>query len=241
MKKKLSGFTLLLISSITSSLFISCGNGNKTNNQAIETSTTTTDPDVVVINGIHWAKCNVDKPGTFAVAPEEFGMFYQWNNNVGWSTTNPIINSNGGTKYDYNCNSSTEDGYTITSWATANDPSPSGWRLPTVEEYRTLLDAEKVFSEWTTQNGVNGRKFTDKKTGQSIFFPAAGYREDRGVEFIPDKKKLHEVGSIGMYWSSNSNELGWVYYLGFYSNGKVVVKADGIYEHQGALSIRSVK
>ena len=233
-KKMFLRFSLLLFSGIASSSFISCKNGNKATNQA-------TDPDVVVINGIHWAKCNIDKPGTFAAAPEESGMFYQWNNNVGWSATNPIVNSNGGKKWDHNRNSSTKDGYMITSWATNNDPSPKGWRLPSAEEFRTLLDTEKVSNEWTIQNGVNGRKFTDKKTGQSIFFPAAGNRYDASVEFEEDNENLYDVGASGNYWSSGSSEDGDAYTLSFYISGVSVDGMLGYLVNSGGLSIRSVK
>jgi len=55
----------------------------------------------VIINGIKWATRNVDKPGTFAAKPEDAGMFYQWNRRVGWSATDPMINSNGGTDWDF--------------------------------------------------------------------------------------------------------------------------------------------
>ncbi len=38
------------------------------------------DEDGVEIDGIIWAKYNVDAPGTFAKTPESSGRFYQWNN-----------------------------------------------------------------------------------------------------------------------------------------------------------------
>ncbi|MCL2510946.1 MAG: hypothetical protein FWF09_02730 [Bacteroidales bacterium] len=40
-----------------------------------------------------WAIWNVDKPGTFAAKPEDAGTFYQWNRKIGWSSTNPMVNS----------------------------------------------------------------------------------------------------------------------------------------------------
>jgi len=39
----------------------------------------------VVINGVKWATRNVDRPNTFAETPESAGMFYQWNDKIGWS------------------------------------------------------------------------------------------------------------------------------------------------------------
>jgi len=49
---------------------------------------------------------------------------------------------------------------------------------------------------WTTQNGVNGSKFTGPNGG-TIFFPAAGYRRDG---------EFNGVGSWGIYWSSTLDE-----------------------------------
>ena len=53
-----------------------------------------------------------------------------------------------------------------------NAPVPAGYRLPNADEMLSLFDTENVSNEWTTVNGVNGRKFTDNATGNSIFFPA---------------------------------------------------------------------
>lgn len=46
------------------------------------------------------------------------------------------------------------------------------WRMPTESEYQELYN--NCTSEWTTLNGINGRKFTSTKNGKSIFLPAAG-------------------------------------------------------------------
>ena len=52
----------------------------------------------VLINGVRWATRNVDAPGTFTTAPENAGMLYQWNRRVGWSNSEPMVNSNGNAK-----------------------------------------------------------------------------------------------------------------------------------------------
>jgi hypothetical protein len=143
----------------------------------------------VLINGVVWATCNVDAPGTFATTPESAGMFYQWNRKIGWSSSDPMINSNGGTVWDNTWEGGTE-------WIAANDPSPAGWRVPNGEEMLTLLDEEKVSQEWI--DGVNGRRFTDIATGNSIFLPAAGYR----APVVDNLGMLGDVGIFGRYWSS---------------------------------------
>ena len=124
-------------------------------------------PVYAIINGVKWATRNVDAPGTFAANPEDPGMLYQWNRNIGWSA----IPSD-------------------TTWETANDVCPSGWRVPTVAELGSLAASG---SQWTTQNGVNGRIFGSGDN--TIFLPAAGYRN-------PTNGALASVGTIGYYWSS---------------------------------------
>jgi len=139
--------------------------------------------EFVLINGIKWATCNVDAPGTFAANPEAPGMFYQWNRKVGWSATNPIKNSNGSTTWD----NSVAAGNT---WTKANDPCPPGWRVPTVTEYENLA---KTGSKWTTENGIKGRIFGSGNN--TLFLPAVG-----GRHFSDGT--LSRVGSLGYYWSS---------------------------------------
>ena len=146
----------------------------------------------VVINGIRWATRNVDAPGTFASAPEASGMFYQWNRRVGWSSTDPMINFNGGTVWD----SSTPTG---SIWERANDPCPQGWRVPTQAEIQTLSSTANVSSQWGRMaNGVRGRMFTDIDTGNTLFLPAAGWRNH-------NFGALNTVGTVGYYWSSTVN------------------------------------
>jgi len=157
--------------------------------------------EVVVINGIRWATRNVDRPGTFATKMEDAGLFYQWNCKIGWSSTNPMVNSNGGTTWD----SSTPSG---TTWEPANDPSPPCYRVPTKEEIEKLLDETYVTNVWTTENGVQGRRFTDKANGNSIFLPAAGSRNYSNGTLL-------DVGMDGGYWSSAQSSASNVYRLCF--------------------------
>jgi len=142
--------------------------------QPIQTDTPTNGDNKTIgveINGVVWAPCNVDAPGTFAAKPEYPGMFYQWNRKKGWPATGDV------TGWD----SSIPTG---TTWEKANDPSPAGWRVPTLDEIKTLLDTNKVTNEWTTVNGVNGRKFTDRANGKSIFLPAVGFRRNDGTMYL---------------------------------------------------------
>jgi uncharacterized protein (TIGR02145 family) len=117
----------------------------------------------VIINGVKWATRNVAEPGYFATDPEDAGMFYRWNSKIAWSSTGKV------TGWDVHF-------ITDEIWEKANDPSPAGWHVPTYNDIQKLCDATKVNSEWTTENSIPGRRFTDKETGKSIFLPAAGSR-----------------------------------------------------------------
>jgi uncharacterized protein (TIGR02145 family) len=203
MKKFLRFSVLFLLAG-----FIAAGCSKDDDDNGGTTTSTTTDPGVV-INGVKWATRNVDAPGMFAATPESYGMFYQWNRLLGWSSSNPLVNSNGGTSWDNSDPSGTE-------WEAANDPSPAGWRVPTYAEVRTLLDTDKVTNEWTTLNGVIGRKFTDKATGASIFLPAAGYRYN-------SNGALYYAGTNGDCWSSTQDGSYYAYYLGFDSSSAAAV------------------
>ena len=145
----------------------------------------------VVIDGVRWATRNVDRPGAFARSPEEAGMFYQWNRRIGWSSTDPIVNSNGGTTWD----SSTPAG---TSWERANDPCPAGWRVPTRAELISLNGADKG---WITYNDVNGRVFGIAPN--QIFIPVTGVRNGM------TSGTLELVGSIGFYWGNTRSPQWW--------------------------------
>ena len=157
-------------------------------------------PAGVEINGVIWATRNVDMPGTFAETPLDAGMFYQWNRNIGWSSTDPMINSNGGTTWD---NSFPPGALPINMpWIRANDPSPTGWRVPTRAEVQSLVNTEKVNYTMITVNGVVGGCFTDISTGNSIFLPAAGFRHQDGW------LQNFEVAGFwhGKYWTGLSTD-----------------------------------
>ena len=169
----------------------------------------------VLINGVCWAIRNIGVPGAFVENPEDYGDYYQWNS----GTTDFLFWE------DYSNSSYSKS----TSWLPTNDPSPEGYRVPTLAEIESLCNTTYVSNEWTSINGVYGRKFTDKESGKSIFLPAAGSR-DRYVG------TLFSVGSDGYYWSSTQDE-DFAYILSF--NSSTADKYGWYYESYGR-SIRSV-
>lgn len=142
----------------------------------------------ILINGLIWAASNVEIPGRFAGAPEATGLFYQWNRKQYWFATGSILS--------WDTTTPTGD-----TWEPANDPCPTGWRLPTKEEQATLLDATKVDIKWITLDS-KGFRFTDKTSGTSLFLPAVGHRAYYGDTYY--SSALYGVGETGDYWSSSS-------------------------------------
>jgi uncharacterized protein (TIGR02145 family) len=82
------------------------------------------------------------------------------------------------------------------SWYEAQKVCPKGWRLPTISELESLVNAG---SAWISQNGNNGRKFGSNSN--NIFLPAAGNVGTAG--------NIVGNGLYGIYWSSiTSGSLG---------------------------------
>jgi len=171
----------------------------------------------VEINGVLWATYNVDMPGTFAEKPEDAGMFYQWARKIGWSTTDPLINSNGGTTWDI-------FGGSGIIWLKANDPCPTGWRVPTIAELQSLAIVD---SQWATVNGINGCILGNGNN--TIFLPVAGYRSYA-------TSVLNAVGMFGYYWSNAADGSSSIYLFlsGNYGNGV------GYADRGDAFSVRCV-
>ena len=170
--------------------------------------------DLGLPSGTKWATCNVG-----ATTPEGYGNYYAWGettskNIYSWSNYR-YCNGSSRTLTKY-CNNSSygNNGFTdaLTTLEASDDAATanwgSAWRMPTKEEFEELNSNCTV--TWTTQNGVYGRLFTSNINGNSIFLPAAGYRNG---------SELYDDGSYGDYWSSSlySDNTGFAWYLYFYS------------------------
>lgn len=84
----------------------------------------------------------------------------------------------------------------------------NGLKTPAREDFKEL--DEHCKHEWTEVNGVKGMKFTSKKNGNSIFFPASGYRFGTSLD---------NRGSNGYYWSSSLYSSAYGASLYFHSGG----------------------
>lgn len=157
--------------------------------------------DLGLPSGTKWASCNVG-----ATRTEEYGGYYAWGETKEKDTYTweNYIHCDG--TYD-TCHDFCED-ITGTEYDVAHLKWGGNWYMPTWNDIKELLDYCDV--EWTTLNGVNGKKFTSKINGNSIFLPAAGYRWDGDLKYAVE---------TGDYWSSTKVSGGQsaVHYLHFYS------------------------
>ena len=156
---------------------------------------------------VKWASWNLG-----ATKPEEYGGYYQWAGTEDISDTSIYLDftncpyhigadgKTGWTKYvssSYPSYWSGEGNPDSIKFLNSEDDAASvnlgvKWRMPRQSEVEELL--ENCTTEWTTMNGVKGRTFTSTINGNSIFLPAAGFR---------DGDYIGAEGSYGYYWSSS--------------------------------------
>ena len=180
--------------------------------------------DLALPSGLLWCEHNVG-----ASTPYEDGLYFSWGNVTGHT---------GDDGYDFG--TSNDGPYASTPGAalTGNIPTNGTYdaarhnmgapcRLPTVGEFQELNS--NCTSEWTDEDGVAGRRFTSNINGNSIFFPASGYRYGTG---------LYYRGSNGYYWSASLNSQTSGYGLNFNASG--VNPADSSNRFDG-FSVRAVQ
>ena len=163
--------------------------------------------DLGLPSGTKWANMNIG-----AEKPEDDGLYFAWGETMGYGSDTSDSRSFDWASYKW-CNgleSSMTKYCNDSSYGTVDNKTVldldddaayvnwgSSWRMPTFTETKELL--ENTTNEWTTINGVNGRKFTSKTNGNSIFLPAAGLRID---------SYLGNQDTDGIFWSSSLNETG---------------------------------
>jgi hypothetical protein len=184
--------------------------------------------DLGLPSGLKWATMNVG-----ASKPEEFGLYFAWGETQGYSgitsdkgfywgdyefttAATGVTDSafrGGLTKYNTKSSSGVVDNLTTLEQVDdAAYTSDKTCRMPTKADLEELT--ANTTSTRETLNGVNGRRFTSKTNGNSIFVPAAGQCYNGSVSNV----------FYGYLWSSSLNEsdpnCGW--YLYFNSSGVYV-------------------
>ena len=148
---------------------------------------------------VKWATCNIG-----AVKPEDYGSYFAW------GETKPK-DSYTWENYQFRTSGNSYDNVKFSKYNTDNSYGAvdnkkkldlvddaaraiwgGSWRMPTDEEMTELR--EKCKWEWTMLGGKYGYRVTSKTNGNSIFLPAAGYRDESGLDY---------EGSGGYYWSSS--------------------------------------
>ena len=150
-------------------------------------------------SGTLWADRNVG-----ADSPEGYGDYFAWGETepketYNWTTYKWCNGTDKSmTKYCNNSEYGTVDMKTVLDLEddAAYVNMGTEWCMPTIAEL-SELNSECTW-EWTTRYGVNGYKITGPN-GNSIFFPAAGYRME---------SNLQKAGTLGYWWSSSLYEAG---------------------------------
>lgn len=170
---------------------------------------------------LYWAKSNLSDKG-LCTNPEDYGDYYAWGEtepkeSYSWSTYKFSTSSSGPfSKYNTIGSYDSIDNKTVLEPEddVAHVKLGGKWRMPTDAEWTELMT--KCTCTWVMNyngSGINGR-LVKATNGNSIFLPAAGLRNDTGLD---------AAGSIGDYWSSSlSTDYPFNAWLVFFSS-------DGLY------------
>ena len=166
-----------------------------------------------------WADRNVG-----ASSPEDYGDYFAW------GETEPKSEYTKDTYkyYDKNKNTYIDIGEDISGskYDVARAKWGGNWRMPRMKEIKELEDNCSWF--WTEINGISGYSVIGPN-GNSIFFPAAGFR--LGTEVYDEAYYLFWPASLGEFGRYDA------YYLGFRDGYWDQLNIDG---HYGGRTIRPV-
>ena len=182
--------------------------------------------DLGLPSGTLWATCNIG-----ADNPEDCGHYFAWGETTGYTQDTTDGHSFNWASYKW-CNGSYD---TLTKYCydsrygnngfmdTLAELEPeddaayvnwgANWRMPSLDQIKELINSSYTTTTWTTQNGVYGRKITSKSNSNSLFLPAAGFR---------DGASLYSAGSYGYYWSRTLYSSSPYYAYGLYFNSDIV-------------------
>ncbi|MBO4565641.1 MAG: Ig-like domain-containing protein [Bacteroidales bacterium] len=204
------------------------------------------EPDYVDLGlSVKWAKCNVG-----AKSETDFGEYFAWGETEPYYQEGSAYKANALWKpgkesgyywpsyrwcngdYDllnkYNTDGSYGPVVDNNTTLTAEDDVASvamgdNWRTPTQAEWQELID--NCHWECTSIQGVPGYTVTSYKSGNYIFLPSAGFRDEDKLSNPEDD------GTIGYYWSSSLANEPWNAWCLFFVDEN---DGGGIYIHDDA-------
>ena len=165
--------------------------------------------DLGLPSGIRWASCNVG-----ATTPEGYGYYFAWGEteskkDYSWET---YKYANFGETYHYKftkyCTDASSGDNGFIDNKTVLEPEDDAatanwgdvWRMPTDAEWTELR--EQCAWTWTTQNGMNGYQVASKTNGNSIFLPAAGFRNGTSL-YLQGRRGYYSSSSLLENYSDN--------------------------------------
>lgn len=169
----------------------------------IEQTITIIYKDYVEVNGIKWARTNLVADSTdstgmtskFARHSSDYGSLYQWGRKQAWKVGLPNVVTGLPTT-----------NVTGTVWPSNEDPSPSGWRLPTADDFESLYNNPYIKVHELSNSvgniasgffvgGVNYNEATMLDSKGCVFLPIGGYRNSSG--------QMLGLHTYMYYWSSS--------------------------------------
>ena len=165
----------------------------------------------VQIGSLLWAPLNAGYDPT-----HPYGLLYQWHRKYGqgYSGETPSATSLGtaillddANKIINKDNFFTNLSNGATSWSMTTEYNPclEGWRVPTVAEFQSLINAGFKYVAIGPENQAGywfGGNYNSDFNG-SLFIPFAGFRGVTGV----GTSNANSRGSIGIYWTSETNSI----------------------------------
>ena len=153
---------------------------------------------------VKWATKNVG-----ASSPSDYGDYFAWGetqtkSTYTWSNCFDCLDNEGKSWGTYKIGGKTSISPT-SGRDTARENWGGTWRMPTIAEFEELCN--KCDWTWTSKGGHNGYLVTSKTNGNSIFLPAAGFR---------DGTDRFDVGEYGSFWSSTLSSSNSSYACGLY-------------------------
>lgn len=168
--------------------------------------------DMGLPSGLLWATCNLG-----ANKPTDFGDYFAYGETQTKESYSPLTykwyegtNSFYIIKYGV-LSIPDESGFIQTLLELEDDAAyvklGGNWRMPTIEEFEELLDSRYTNSCLINKNNVKGYLIVSKKNGNTIFLPAAGYKDANDVRFLGEEfyyftsslteEELSDVKGIG--------------------------------------------